>query len=339
MKTIVGLIWIVLFCGSIKAQTCKTIELNDIYTHLSAKRGLKYNIRYDDMGNIIHLGKTIFSNSTKSVFKKPLIDFFERYALYFSVLNKDEKSKLLTTKNINVNVDSFLSIDSLCDFRIGLFNNRYIAVWSKDSLDICRFSFENSFSLIFGLNIVESQQFFYETLFKHQDSCLNIPIEKYDLQLSDDKCFLIKKGENYMIKNMNSDLYFSKKDTMPVNSPFYPKETISNLFAGLINGDFILKITHNLYNYSKKEFKIPLSKFVSYCLANDCTPFVGVESFDNDIIKVTIIYRNIDFSYNHLLYVKIPISLLQNGKDIINGKLNTYIPTHNIKNLYNEKQK
>lgn len=333
MKKILTLLIIICFCGLANAQTCKTIELNDIYQHLSRKNGLKYEIRYDDKGNIIHLGKPMFSNTTKAVLKKPLIDFFERYALYFNVLNKAEREKLITDKNINVKVESFLSVDSLYDFRIGLFNNRYIAVWSKDSLEYCRFSFDNSFSLIFGLNIAESQQYFYEELFKYQDSCFNRTIEKYDLQLSDNKNFLVKKGENYMIGNMNSALYFSKKDTMPINTPFYPKETISNLFAGLINGDFVLRITHNLYNYGKKEFDVMLSKFVNYCLENDCTPFVGIENFDNDVIKATVIYRNTDFAYNHLFYVEIPVPILQNSNGIISGKLNTYIPTHNIKNF------
>ena len=112
--------------------------------------------------------------------------------------------------------------------------------------------------------------------------------------------------------------------------------TIENIAAGLLKG-YTLNVTHNLYNYEKKKYAIQFYDFANYCISNNCTVFVGVERVENDTITATIIYKNSDFGYNHLLYLKIPQSVLTTKRGEIFGSLNTFIPTHNVKKLYNDK--
>ena len=335
MRTAIILFLTLLVPKGIIAQSCKTLELNEIYT-LAAKRDVNCEIRKDSNQNIVHIGLPIFKEDAKNVFPKQILDFIERYNLYLKLLSPKERNVIISDKNLKVKPDDFFKVDSLCNFMLNFDGNDYSAVWQKNDLTVCRFGFENSFPLISGMNIKESQKFFQEEVLNYHNSCSEFTSFIGIGNTIDDGKYLIVKGEKYIIDGMKSDLYLSKKDTTALNSTDYPIQTVSNIFAGIIDNSYTLKITHNLYNYKKNVYEINLQNFVNYCLSNNCKPFVGVESFKDGILKLTVIYRNIDLGYNHMLYVEFPVEILQQGIGVVPASLNTFIPTHNLKNLYNE---
>ena len=326
-----------MFCYiAVSAQIFTSLEIKEIY---SLCENSKYQsvcvIRKDNCGRIIHIGLPIFGTEARKHFQPQIIDFLERYNLYLRLLNPTEQSEIIRDRKLEIDVEKFLQVDSTYDFSISYDGNRYVASWKKDSLPVCTLSFENSFSLILGMNIAESQQFFFEDVSKHTDTSL-VAMTKNNLALSDNKKFLIQKGENYMIEGMKSDLYFWRKDTMAIHSPLSPVESIYNVFAGIVENQYVLDITQNLYGFETRNYNVPLKIFVNYCLSYNCKPFVGIEKLEEGLLKATVIYVNIDFGYNHLLYIEFPVSALETQTGIVKAKLNTFIPTHNIKNMYNE---
>lgn len=322
--------------SGVSAQLFNSLEIKEIYNLCEhSKYQSECEIRKDDFGRIIHIGLPIFGTDARKHFLPPISDFLERYNLYFRLLNTTERNEIVRDKKLEVDVEKFLQVDSTYDFSIGYDGNQYVATWKKDGISICSFLFENNFSLIFGMNIAESQQFFFEEISKYADSSL-FAIKKNDLVISDNKKFLVQKGCTYMIEGMKSDLYFWRKDTTAVHSALSPAESLSNVFAGITENQYVLDITQNLYGYETRNFNVPLKRFVNYCLSNNCKPFVGIEKIEEKFLKATVIYVNSDFGYNHLLSIEFPVSALETQSGIIKAKLNTFIPTHNIKNMYNE---
>ncbi len=329
------LVFILILCYRVcYSQMFYSKELHEIYKlcERSCFR-LPCEIRKDRYGGIEHIGTQIFGQSAKTCMSTHIIDFLERYNLYLRLLNTD-KDKIIYDKNLDVDTRLFFAVDSLCSFSIIDDGSRYNAVWYKDNLEVCRFGFEKNFNLIFGLNIAESQQYFQRELFGFQDSTvIDIPT----LGLNTTKNGLIRHDGFYMLESMKSETYFSPSDTMPINSPLKPMETLYNIVAGLVDNSYTLNIVHNLYNYETANYDVNMQKFIKFCVSNGCKQYMGIESVENDTIKATVVFQNTDFNYNHLLYIEFPIQLIGKKKGNIKAKLNTFIPTHNIQNMYNDK--
>lgn len=294
MKSIVILVFAMLLAIGVSAQNCKTVELQEIYTLLTGK-GVDCEIRKDSAQNIVHLGTPIFRRDVKNNFSKPIVDFIERYNLYLRLLSAKDREKIILEKKLRVEPESFFKVDSLCDFSLKFDGSFYTAVWSKSGSHVCSLGFENSFPLIFGMNIKESQKYFRDELANYYDNSFDTDTEAKDVV------------------------------------------TVAGVFSGLIKNTFVLHITQNLYNYETVEYEVDLQRFVNYCMANGCEVNIGTERIENDTVDFTVVYHNVDFGYNHLVYGSISASDLKKLSGTINVRLNTFIPTHNVKDLYNDK--
>lgn len=323
------------------SQLYKSLELREI-GHLLETNSQKYNyeIRHDDSGVITHIGLPVFNKNQHRDFPAEIYDFVERYNLYLRLLNPADREQFIVDKKLDVDPLKFFLTDTLCNFSIHETPDRYSIIWKKNEVEVCKFSFEKSYCLITGLNITESQQEFRCEILdtaKHYDFFAVVDYKK--LKPSEDKQFKILEGTKYQIDAMSSNLYFDAKGKEPLNDFKFPVQTVANLFGGLFSGNFKLHITHNLYNYSKVEYDVELHRFVSYCLLNDCNFYFGVESIDEDNgkIKASVVYENTKLGYNHLLSIDFDSMILLTKKGVINCSLTTFIPTHNLKNLYYEK--
>lgn len=282
-----------MLCVFASAQNFRSAELSDIYA-LANKSGLKYEVCADSTGRITHLGSHIFNSVVKKSFPTPIINFIERYHLYLNALTPSARKSLISEKKLVLVAEDFLAVDSLCGFSLHLDGGKYTAVFDRNGFEVCRLGFENSFSLIYGMNIKEAQRFFIDDITNFKDTDCG----KYS-------------------------------DTASVN--------IQNIFSGTIKNYYALHIIHNLYNYDTVCYDIPLQKFVNYCLINDCKPTAGIESVNNDTVKFTVVYKNSIYGYNHLIYGTLTVDDLKNLSGVIPVRLHTYIPTHNLKDLYNDK--
>ena len=64
--------------------------------------------------------------------------------------------------------------------------------------------------------------------------------------------------------------------------------------------------------------------------------YVAIEGTSDEAIQVLIVAENIDLAYNHLLSILIPRKALGDVSGTLLVKLNAFIPTHNITNLYEQ---
>ena len=130
---------------------------------------------------------------------------------------------------------------------------------------------------------------------------------------------------------------------MLVSDVSHPLESVANMIINPASRSTLnLKIQQVLYGYKKKNFDVPLNKWIAYCMDNGCELYYGIESFDNETVKATVIAVNTAENYNHILYVIIPVKTIENGEGDISGTLQTFIPMHNVTSLlaqYNKIEK
>ena len=69
-----------------------------------------------------------------------------------------------------------------------------------------------------------------------------------------------------------------------------------------------------------------------------CTPYFCVISESNGVMDCELIMRNEVLQYNHVMRMKVGVNYVKERKGIIDARLDAYVPTHYIKNLFNELQ-
>ena len=79
---------------------------------------------------------------------------------------------------------------------------------------------------------------------------------------------------------------------------------------------------------------IILKQWIAYCIQSGCELFFGVEAYESDNIKASIIAVNEAEGYNHVLFVDIPISIIGSPSGEISATLETFIPMHNVMGLF-----
>ncbi len=130
----------------------------------------------------------------------------------------------------------------------------------------------------------------------------------------------------------------------PIFSADYQIESFTNLFhfATDVTRNIDLHMIHRVYGNQTRVFTVSLDKLIAYCQANHLDVYVGIEGSEGDVLESSILLQNKRLKYLHLLHVKSDISTLfsraKGGeqKGDMSVELYTYIPTDNVKDLYND---
>lgn len=331
MLKLIVLLLAVLFADTSYSQFYTTNQLSSIAS-LLAIRPVPYYSRSDVYGHVEHLGVPLFTQKQRALLPSLVCDFLERSNLFFRVTDYAEKTRFVNENNIKVIFDEFMRVDTLCDFSLGETDRGYTATWTKNGRMVCEVSFDKSYYLISGMDVAESQRYFWKMVKDRAAKYSKAPLPDRT-KLRPDSLFLVYDGGSYMINALRSDSYYSKQDAMPISSKNYPAQTWANVFMGLVDSGIDAEVRQVMFDFSETSCRVPLDKIVRYCISEGCRPYFGVESLDKGVLKATALFVNSQYSYNHLFYVEV---------NTIDGKvrldINTYIPTNKLKNLYEEKR-
>lgn len=314
-----------------------TAELQEIGQLLDEHR-LPHIERIEPQTKMVtHLGLPLFVENSEYPYSY-IFRFIERFTLYAKLLPPTERRHLLSDNKVQMDLEKVAAVDSATDFSLNSDETTFYAVWPN-----CKMSFPKDFHLIMGLNKKESDLFFQQRLMDYCNSHEKQTIKRIPIAMpTDSLSFQVEKGEYYIIREMNSNRYFlniGNGKRLPVFGDKYASESVSNMFQQLVNADFTIHITQNLYNYKRVEYSLPLSTFTNFCASDGCQTYVGIEEEDVDKVKAVVVYHNDFFAYNHLLYIEVERKVLSDQSGEINGTLYSYIPTHNLKNLFRDGQK
>ena len=291
-------------------------------------------------GQVSFVGYSLFSDELKAIVHTPILDFLERYTLQLAYPKKDRpREKMLREDRFKIEKGSLsdivnIKIDDV--FSYSCENRRYVASWIRDGQVLLSVSFPAEHELISGENKIESEKNVESDMLCSQFD--SIPsVNKSLLTPTAQQNYFIRRGELYLRNLFNSDSYYKcQNDSIVLISDIsYPLESAANMMLCLQNqSSYVLKIKQVMYGFKKKYFDVPLNNWISYCQNNDCKLFFGVESFSKDMIRASVIAVNIAEEYNHLLFVNIPLTAIESGEGIIEAQLETFIPMHNVTNLF-----
>lgn len=282
------------------------------------------------------------SISSNLPFAIVVYDFAERYLADLQVMTDEEQRSRMERDDVTIlqgdlkrlsliNEQTSLSIAEKEDtYQIGLFN---------DGFPLLEMRFPASCQLLLGKNLKQLEQEWLEELnaFTYEPMH-DIKIPKEELkQVSGD--FFICEGETYYLESIHNHQYFQEQQGVlkKVFSMDHPIESVSNLFVSeSIDNKLSLCLTIRKYGLKKEQKELPVNKWIAYQKSKGCDIYIGIEEFKTDRIQAMVFVVNPVLKYNHVMNVELFYDLLVKGEGCIEGDINLFIPTHNIKSLFDE---
>lgn len=315
----------------------------------------------DDNSIVEHIGCKFLPDSI-NIESKLITQFVERVLL--SVLLSDsvaETMKIYNDSGLFVLLnDSEISFDSLANkswfFNLWKTNNgiiidradkNYMVTVVCPNNQNLRFIFKVDIDLISGMNKKEEEIQLAIQLSNYyadnDDDSTHIStpdyMEYFDTNdsISADSIFVVKK-ENFVIPQINGDLYYIKNDTLftPVFDTNYVALSLSNAMLMPTATDYYLEIKHWMYGYKKLIYTMSSKDFFSF-FSKDFDKYFGIETIDDDHLTGTLVFYNREAEYIHIAYISTTLDDLMNGGKIY-VEFNTYIPQHNLRTLFGEEK-
>ena len=232
--------------------------------------------------------------------------------------------------------DLYQVTDSM-PFSINLLDRYYEVQWMAGDQPFITLVFPAQYDLLMGMQQNESQLKLKERILaapERHDS-----IEKpVDLTLLEDSIYIMKT-DMFELESLNDATYYNKvrEDYIPVFNDSLLDYSAANLFHGLIaDANYRMYIEQSVYGMKTINYSITMKQWLNYCSRCNMKIFFAVEEEREDGILAIVVAQCKELGFNHLLSVVIPDKFVNDQNAVLKVRLTPYIPTHNIKTLYQQ---
>lgn len=291
------------------------------------------------------VGYNLFSDDFKAAAHSPVLDFLERYFLQLDHPQQDRpRERMMREDRFSFTKGSLATVATLHPgdaFTFGYEQKRYVALWMSGEKVVLSVAFPATHEMISGENKQEAEEHVEDDI-RYVQTGYDEEVNEEMLSPTAQKNYLMRRGSTYMNELFSSDLYYQRQNDslVLVADVSHPLESVANMIISpSCKADLNLKVEQVLYGYKRKQFEVPLGKWIAYCLNNGCELYYGIESFDQEAVRATVIAVNMAENYNHLLFVTIPLTVIETGSGDLAGTLQTFIPMHNVKSLLEKYKK
>lgn len=203
----------------------------------------------------------------------------------------------------------------------------FFALW----LSCGAFSPQDDTPWMAGKDKVELEQAFWDDLMVYRPKGKSIRPD--DLRRID-KNLYVNEGGYYESESIQNTSFFRKSflSWSPVCETTLPVESTMTLLTGHTGRkQYSVHFLQHRYGYGKAETDIPLALLLEYCLEMGCTPYVGIESQEGDIIEASLFMVNVDAGFCHTFRFKMDTVLFDHQEGEFDAEAFTFTPIYNIK--------
>ena len=291
------------------------------------------------------LGIKIFPSRFYIFFQKEILKLIEREVAYFLFLPNREWREYSQTEKVSFSKPDYSIVKkndvlevintpgSIKVMQAG--DNYNIELTNKEHKKLI-ISFPGSYTFISGLDRVKLQENLLSKIHKYRFS--GIVFNKDTAQLNKTGKLWVHYGTNFLIPQLNNNVYYDEDKKLLYNTKSYPKESISNLLLTDLSREYDKNIKVYYYSYGKKqEFNISLKKLLSY-FSNGFEKYFGIEEFKNNYVRGTLILRHPALLYIHLidLHFKLPSD---KKEESITAYFYPFIPQNEVKDFFGTDKK
>jgi len=326
-----------------------------VYDISAICKGKKVYVEAGFGGLISQIRLELFDSQLVSEKKHPVYDFVERYLLRLILIDKreevvrllhDDKVELLLNglpfEKSAVALTSFIgAIGPGVDCMLVSDTNGYKVGWNT-GVGTLQMVFPKRYELIAGKDKVEMEDDFQKELFlfvPEKSSPERVYRSVLDSVAGMD-CYR-RKGRYYLTRGLNGDRYYCVTEEGNVALFFdgrYPEISLANLFleGDQMECEVVMEVEHCRYGKRRDQLYVSVGQWVAFCKYEQCVPYFSVEKKDDERIAGTVLMVNQDLGYNHVLYYECDKRKFIAGDFFLQARLYTYVPTHNVLNLFEE---
>lgn len=360
-----------LIFGGIENTCCYAIDfrsdrLEEISKHISAgdsphgdstyiftSSGRDIAIRVAD-GCVEHIGFRIFPEQLRAVIISPLIaDFVERYWLSLTLpLNRQKSVRQQLTEDRftfhagNIESIDIIQQDTTLRFSCRMTPETVTMVWDREEKPLCSIMFPVNHELILGRGMLENDRRLPQEITgvrikerpaRHIGAAPSMTADSLS-------SLLIDHAGTYLDCSLVSERYYTGSNDGATVEPVFDsnrmRESIINLFTDYDIGqaaNIRLNISHKTFGINEQAIETTIRDFVAYAMQNGCMPFVGTVSIDENasgMADVLVVMHNEQAGYNHILRATVPLDCVATGSGTATARLNAFVPSSNIKNLF-----
>lgn len=257
--------------------------------------------------------------------------------------NADLPQKLIDDK-VFFAEGSMADISQLSDsvpFSLNCINDRYYeAEWSRGGKPFLTVLFPISFELLLGMPKSEIEKLLADEL-ADVTSHANMQVaDASQLVPMSGGVYRTNPKRHYQLEALNDCRYYRYADSgegfVPIFDSLHIEPSAINLFHFdcMANTNYQLHIEQGLYGFKSKTFQIGLWQWIACMQQHRMTVYVAVEEELPSALKMLVVAECRELGFNHLLSVEVPKDFVSRRDAIFEAKLNAYIPTHNVKDLY-----
>lgn len=227
-------------------------------------------------------------------------------------------------------------VNDTMPFSITLNDKYYEVKWEP----VVTVVFPAQYDLLLGMEKDEAQNRLKEAIQTAADS-------HQDNEVPSNLCMIEEgiwqsKSEHFELESLNDATYYNKvrEDYQPVFDSAHLVYSAANLFHGLIaDVDYRMYVEQSVYGMKTINYTLSLSQWLNYCSQLGMKVFFAVEEQREDGLLAIVIAQSRELGFNHLLSVVIPDKFVTDKNAVLKVRLSPYIPTHNVKNLYQKESR
>lgn len=273
-----------------------------------------------------------------------VMDFIERY------FSKDLQASRQTTLEHKMADDKVYfrkgaikdlsQVTDTMPLSISLFDRYYEVKWERYSQPFITLVFPAQYDLLLGMQKDEAVN-------KLKDAIVSAPPRNkfeyvpHDLHLLSDSIWQ-QKTEHFELESLNDAIYYNKvrDGFVPVFDACQSEYSAVNLFHGLIpDADYRMYVEQSVYGMKTINYSLTLQQWLNYCAQLKMKIFFAVEEVREDGFLAIVLAQSKELGFNHLLSVVIPDKFVTNQNAVLKVRMTPYIPTHNVRNLYQQETK
>ena len=330
------------------------LETEGLYPADGLCPGKQVEMAQDIFGRVGFIGLHLFDAGMQQEYASPVYEFVERYFLELllagtpdAVAFKLEQDRVELTFNGTPYASGMwdlagriAAVTPQSAFALESDAESYTIGWQLPDGTL-KMVFPKQYELIVGADKMEMEKGLMEELARAGDLPAvtdTMPVE--GMEPAARKGYYIRKGGHYLANEMHSDTYYrdlGNGKAVLVFDAAMPAESLANLFQEGWCGNerrVTLDVKHHCYGNRRTEFTLELPNWVAYCKQHQCDVYFGMEHSDGQTLKGTVIVVNPDLGYTHTLYFECAADLFTRLRPHLDAVLYSYVPTHNIKDLF-----
>lgn len=293
----------------------------------------------------------LFSDEVKTAYPSVVYDFLETYLYRLDSLHREgglAHPSMMLDKVLFLKGGSSVArhITPQTSFSITKIEDKmFNAVW-RDSTGVVLLDmvFPASYELILGAPKNKIERTMEKQLKAMPLSFTPDSLEDMEVKMFADSVFQSHPVTIYEIESISDATYYSRPDRTILQPIFDSNQkwySSVNLMQGLITDidDYQLYIEQSVYEFDILKYTISLSQWLNYCRGMRASIYIGLEEEREDGLMILLLAQSNDLGFKHMLSMILPWNFVEKRNAILKAKLYAYIPTHNVKTYYQERDR